>query len=382
MDKVSARKQPISGCSLRQEHSQQDGLKTVSEGNPIISLPNTPHVFKAMKTERVTMLILCRTDGRIIALNQTIITFAGLPESNGVATIADLAHGFACAELPTRFATFIESGKSSDSFSLRCRGSIFRATMQTLNEAGQGRQDSQDCLILLELKYRDLDSEQERLFEAGRLTSRLIHDLKNQMGGLKLYAAYLKKRFADQPEGLEIVEKIVEGLNTMAEHASLVSRLTRPLELKREPGDPSEILDHVINDQRSRAGARSVKIETKIENGLPPASFDAQQLRTAIGSILTRAIESSAEGGLVRIELQSKPGEMQIEVSNQGEALSGEQRAALFDLLAADRIGKTSLDMALARRIIEYHGGEVMALAASTDGTVVRVILPISEMEI
>jgi signal transduction histidine kinase len=325
------------------------------------------------------MLILCRTDGRIIALNQTIISFAGLPKSNGVATVADLALGFACDELPTRFATFIESGKPSDSFPLRCKGSIFLATMQILNDAGQDRQDS---LILLELKYRDLNSEQERLFEAGRLTSRLIHDLKNQMGGLKLYAAYLKKRFADQPEGLEIAEKIVEGLNTMAEHASLVSRLTRPLELKREPGDPSEILDRVINDQQSRAEARNVKIETEIENGLPQASLDTQQFRTAIGSIITRAIESSPEGGLVRIELQSKPGEMQIEVSNQGEALSGEQRAALFDLLAADRIGKTSLDLALARRIIEYHGGEVMVLAASTDGTVVRVIIPISEMEI
>jgi signal transduction histidine kinase len=317
------------------------------------------------------MLILCRTDGRIIALNQTIISFEGLPESNGVATIADLAHGFACDGLPARFATFIESGRSSDSFPLRCRGSIFRATMQILNEVGHDR------LILLELKDRDLDSEQERLLEAGRLTSRLIHDLKNQMGGLKLYAAYLKKRFADQPEGLEISEKIVEGLNAMAEQASLVSRLTRPLDLKREPGDPSEVLDHVINDQKSRAEARSVKIETEIENGLPRASLDIQQLRTAIGSIVSRAIESSPEGGLVRIELQSKPGEMQIEVSNQGETLGEEQRAALFNLLAAERISKTSLDLALARRVIEYHGGEVMALAASTDGTVVRVILPI-----
>jgi signal transduction histidine kinase len=328
------------------------------------------------------MLILCRTDGRIIALNQTIISFAGLPESNGVATIADLALGFACGELPARFANFIESGRSSDSFPLRCRGSIFLATMQILNEAGHDRQDGQDSLILLELKHRDPDSEQERLSEAGRLTSRLIHDFKNQMGGLKLYAAYLKKRFADQPEGLEIAEKIVEGLNTMAEQASLVSRLTRPLELKREPGDPSGVLDQVINDQRSRAEARSVKIETKIENGLPQASLDAQQLRTAIGSIITRAIESSPEGGLVRIELQSKPGEMRIEVSDQGELLSGEQREALFDLHAVDRISKTSLDLALARRVIEYHGGEIRALAASTDGTVVRVILPISEMDI
>jgi signal transduction histidine kinase len=323
------------------------------------------------------MLILCQTDGRIVAVNQTIISFAGLPESHGVATIADLALGFACGELPVRFTTFIESGKSSDSYPLRCGGSIFLVTMQLLNKLDQDR------LILIELKQQEIDKEQLRLLEAGRLTSRLIHDLKNQMGGMKLYAAYLKKRFADQPEGLEIAEKIIEGLNAMAEQASLVSRLTRPLELKREPGDPLAMLDHVINDQMPRAEARSVKVETKFENGLSHTSIDTNQLRTSIGSIMTRAIDSSPEGGLVRIELRSKPDGLQIDVSNQGEALSGEQRAALFDLLAGDRINKTSLDLALARRVIEYHGGEVMVLPTFSergeqgDVTVVRVILPI-----
>jgi signal transduction histidine kinase len=323
------------------------------------------------------MLILCQTDGRIIAVNQTIISFAGLPESNGVATIADLALGFACGDLPARYKSFVESEESSASFPIKCKGSTFLVTMQILNEL------ERDRLVLLELRHRDSENEQERLLAAGRLTSRLIHDFKNQMGGMKLYAAYLKKRFADQPEGLEIAEKIVEGLNTMAEQASLVSRLTRPLELKREQGDPIAMLDHVVNDQTPRAEARSVRVEKKFENGLPQSSLDSQQLRTSIGSIMTRAIDSSPEGGLVRIELQSRPGELQIEVSNQGEALSGDQREALFDLLAGDRISKASLDLALARRVIEYHGGEVMALATSSergeqeDVTVVRVILPI-----
>jgi two-component system sensor histidine kinase HydH len=329
------------------------------------------------------MLILCQTDGRIIAFNQNIISFAGLPESNGVATIADLAQGFGCSELPSKFKTFVESGESSASLPIKCKASTFLVTLQILNEPERER------LVLLELKHRDSECEQERLLEAGRLTSRLIHDLKNQMGGLKLYAAYLKKRFADQPEGLEIAEKIVEGLNTMAEQASLVSRLTRPLELKREPGDPRAMLDHVVNDQMPRAEARSVKIETKFENGLPQASLDSQQLRASLGAIMTRAIDSSPEGGLVRIELQSRPGELQIEVSNQrgqrgqGGEPNGDQQADLFDLLAADRISKASLDLALARRVIEHHGGEVIALATSPergaqgDVTVVRVTLPI-----
>ncbi|MGH7811759.1 MAG: hypothetical protein ACREP5_15890, partial [Candidatus Binatia bacterium] len=69
------------------------------------------------------------------------------------------------------------------------------------------------------------DSEEEVLIETGRMAARLIHDFKNRLGGLKLYAAYLKKRFADNPEGLEVAEKIVQGLNEMADQAATLSRL-------------------------------------------------------------------------------------------------------------------------------------------------------------
>src|SRR5262245_51615946 len=119
-----------------------------------------------MKTERVTMLILCQTDGRIIAVNQTIISFARLPEYHGVATITDLALVFACGELPVRFTTFVESGKSSDSYPLRCGGSIFLVTMQLLSKLDQERQGSQVSLILIELKQQEIDKEQVRLLEA------------------------------------------------------------------------------------------------------------------------------------------------------------------------------------------------------------------------
>jgi hypothetical protein len=56
------------------------------------------------------------------------------------------------------------------------------------------------------------DSEEAILIETGRMAARLIHDFKNQLGGLKLYAAYLQKRFADNVEGMEVVEKNRAGV--------------------------------------------------------------------------------------------------------------------------------------------------------------------------
>src|SRR5215510_9978291 len=104
------------------------------------------------------------------------------------------------------------------------------------------------------------DSKEEILIETGRMAARLIHDFKNQLGGLKLYAAYLQKRFADNAEGIEVAEKIAQGLNEMAEQAAILNKLARPLELRMEPGDPAPVIEHIVNALRPRASTKRVKI--------------------------------------------------------------------------------------------------------------------------
>src|SRR5215467_5675375 len=91
------------------------------------------------------------------------------------------------------------------------------------------------------------DSEEAILIQTGRMAARLMHDFKNQLGGLKLYAAYLQKRFADNAEGVEIAEKIAHGLNEMAEQAVILNKLCRPLELRMGPGDPAPIVKEVVS---------------------------------------------------------------------------------------------------------------------------------------
>ena len=55
--------------------------------------------------------------------------------------------------------------------------------------------------------------------EAEAVISRLLHDFRNQLGGLKLYAAWLKKSLAndtlDVPEGIEVCEKILQQIDAL-----------------------------------------------------------------------------------------------------------------------------------------------------------------------
>src|SRR6266540_4138874 len=197
------------------------------------------------------------------------------------------------------------------------------------------------------------DSEEAILIETGRMAARLIHDFKNQLGGLKLYAAYMQKRFADNAEGVEVAEKIAQGLNEMAEQAVI----------KLGP----------------RASAKRVKISCDLEPGAPQVSLDSRQIGEALEAIISRAVDASPEDGEIGISLRRRDGTPRIEIKDNGATLNDERRLNLFDPLSGDRLNRTALGLAMARRIIERHGGEVSARAGASAGTIVEVTLPIAD---
>jgi len=227
------------------------------------------------------------------------------------------------------------------------------------------------------------DSEEAILIETGRMAARLIHDFKNQLGGLKLYAAYLQKRFADNAEGMEVAEKIAHGLNEMAEQAAILNKLCRPLELCMEHGDPAPVVEQAMSKLGPRSEAKRVKITSLLEPDAPRVTFDPRLIGEALEAIILRAVDASPEDGEVGISLRRRDEALRIEIKDNGAPLDDERRLSFFDPLAGDRLNRTALGLAMARRIIERHGGQVSARAyrsaGASAGTIVEVTLLIAD---
>jgi len=215
------------------------------------------------------------------------------------------------------------------------------------------------------------DNEEEILIEIGRMTARLIHDFKNQLGGLKLYAAYLQKRFAGDAEGVEIAEKIAQGLNEMAEQAAILNKFARPLELRIEEGDLDPVIEQVVSALHSRASAKRVRVVCDLEPSR--ISFDSRQIGAALEAILTKSVDASPEDGAVAVSMARRDEALRIEIKDNGATLDDDQRENFFAPLAGDRINRTALGLAMARRIIERHGGQVSARANTPAGTIVEI---------
>ena len=210
----------------------------------------------------------------------------------------------------------------------------------------------------------------ETLRELGSASVQVVHDLKNQLNGLKLYATFLRKRMekAERPaDELETIAKLIAGLERGAGDMTLLVRYGRPLDLRRQPGtDLARLL------QDSAEGAR-----VELDGGDYEGEFDPTLLTEALKNITTGG-RASAQGG--------EEGGAEVRLTRQESDASGVSGASAVvewrGVNAPDSdgdpfksfTGGAGLRLALAARIIREHGGEV-----SNEAGLIRARLPLQK---
>lgn len=211
--------------------------------------------------------------------------------------------------------------------------------------------------------------DEETLRDLGSASVQVVHDLKNQLNGLKLYATFLRKRMekSERPaDELETIGKLMAGLERAASDMTMLVRYGRPLELRRQTGTD---LARLLRD--AAAGG-----EVEADAGSYEGDFDPSLLSEALKSITAGAGDADA-GSAARVRLRRE------EVGGRPSALvewnSGASTAGAAHSDGSDGddpfrsfAGGSGLRMALAAKIIRAHGGEV-----SRSGGLVRARIPL-----
>jgi hypothetical protein len=213
----------------------------------------------------------------------------------------------------------------------------------------------------------------ETLQDLGRASVQIVHDLKNQLNGLKLYATFLRKRLEkhDAPaDEQETIAKLIAGLERAASDTTILVRYGRPLELRRQPAvDLRKILASLVEAEETETLASLTG-----ETGPLLGEFDMAAMREAFQAITTGA----------RV-LRRQTGELSpLEIHLRRERVDGGRSRALIEWRGVSLDGKTdpfrsfagsdALRMSLAAKIIKAHGGEAGPASSS-----LRISLPLSE---
>jgi PAS domain S-box-containing protein len=221
--------------------------------------------------------------------------------------------------------------------------------------------------------------QREKLASLGEMAAGVAHEIRNPLGGIKMATRLLASRqFADIRIPQEMAQSIVSGI---AEIERIIADL---LEYARETRlDLGEYpLDRILAaaiDALGDVESRGVRLVTRgLEPGLVVATVDGPRLRQVFANVLKNALEATERVTSPRVEVavDLRGSTAVVVVSDNGVGMDGAQREKVFLPFFTTKPTGTGLGMAIVKKIMDLHGGEIEIDSAPGRGTTVWLIIP------
>ncbi|MBK9166813.1 MAG: sensor histidine kinase [Bryobacterales bacterium] len=235
----------------------------------------------------------------------------------------------------------------------------------------------------LERVYGELRQNVERLTQAerlsavGQLAAGLAHEIRNPLASIAGAAGILQRGHApveDQHDCLEIIDKESQRLNKLL---SSFLDFARPRTPRFQRTDVHAVLDSVAVLASHTAGAGGVEFRRVIPGDLPDIECDPEQLKQVLLNLFINAVQASPRGGTIEVRAALLRDRVRITVRDQGSGIPPELRSRIFDPFYTTKESGNGLGLAVAAKIVEQHGGLLVAEGGPGSGAILRLDLPL-----
>ncbi len=217
--------------------------------------------------------------------------------------------------------------------------------------------------------------QRERLAALGELSAVVAHEVRNPLGVIFNSLGSLKRLL--RPEGDARML-----LDIVGEEADRLNRIVGDLLDFARPSTPAlrpEALDRVLEEAVAAAVAeiRDIAVERDIEADLPPVAMDARLIRQAVLNVAVNAAQAMPRGGTLTVRARRDGGWVRVEIRDSGPGIPDEIRHRVFEPFFTTKASGTGLGLAVVKRIVEGHGGEVAMASEPGAGAAFTIRIPL-----
>jgi signal transduction histidine kinase/ActR/RegA family two-component response regulator len=253
-------------------------------------------------------------------------------------------------------------------------------------DANARRARARDEILRVEASARDEAESSNRAKD--EFIAMISHELRTPLGAILIWAQLLKSDDVDPgavTRAVGMIERSTKTLAQLIDDLLDASRIiagkltfeTRPLELR-------PVIEAAFDAAAPAAEAKGILLERSLPGPLPPVAGDPGRLQQVVGNLLANAVKFTPEGGRVEVRLARAGSTAHITIIDSGSGISPEFLPFIFerfrqaDTTSTRKQKGLGLGLAIARQIVQLHGGTIEAASAGEGrGSMFTVKLPL-----
>ena len=258
---------------------------------------------------------------------------------------------------------------------------VFTAVLRDITER---RAAEQERARLLDAERSARAAAEVALRTRDEVLAVVSHDLRNPLSVIDMCAASLSHKLPPDDAARSLVRTIESStawMNRLIEDLLDVARVEAGrLALERSPHDLVRVISEATVMLEPLIAEKSLTLREELPDYLPRAHVDSRRIVQVLENLVSNAVKHTAAGGEIRIHAEASNGEIRVSVRDTGSGIPSENLPHLFDRFwqaRGARRGGAGLGLAIAKGIVEAHGGRMWVESELGSGSVFGFSIPL-----
>lgn len=324
-------------------------------------------------------------NGKLVRINRAGRELFGVQEQSalglGLAELFAVKHagisGLSAVVEPTGLVAETEIGSLEDLV-----GRVWRVSTHPMRGLGEG----EGRILLAEditgsAQRRAAAERNQRLTAMGELAVQIVHQIRNPMGSIELFASLLQRDLADQAENAALAGKVQQGIKSLNLIIGNLLSFAKGAEPVARLVDLRELLTGAIDELDLQLKQHDVRVNTDLDPEAVFIQVDPELWRQVLLNLMINAVQAMPEGGEMTLTSRrsTNGGGLPVTVLTVGDTGSGipsELKERVFHPFFTTKERGAGVGLALVHNIVRAHGGAINVESSTGQGTLFTITIP------
>jgi signal transduction histidine kinase len=220
-------------------------------------------------------------------------------------------------------------------------------------------------------------AQSEKLATLGQLAAAVAHEVRSPLAVIRSAAQGIAESLPpDDADARRAYSFITAEIDRLGSVVDALLAFARPLRVRAEPVAVHDLFDRALLLAHEELAGKDLRVRRQEPVGLPAVRADSDLICQVLLGLLSNAAAAAPTGGEVALGARAANGLVELAVADSGPGVPPDLRARIFEPFFTTRPRGTGLGLAVARQIVEAHGGRIDVGEETGGGARFTVQLP------